>query len=106
MNVKFLKTTLAVVCVVAAGAGSWKAYQTYEMSGTETNVLFIENIEALSGSAESSRKCSASRKCYKSVYDQEKGCWVEKEDGEVSCSGSSCSRTSNGVECDGEETSC
>lgn len=48
MNVKFLKATLAVVCMVAAGAGSWKAYSTYEMKGDEVNILFCENIEALS----------------------------------------------------------
>ncbi len=52
MNVKFLKTTLAVVCVVAAGAGSWKAYSAYSDGQSEVNVILSENVEALSAGAD------------------------------------------------------
>lgn len=55
MNVKFLKATLAVVCMVAAGAGSWKAYNV--LSTNETNLLLEQNIEALSRNESSGAKC-------------------------------------------------
>jgi|GEM_PF-1301075 len=48
MNVKFLKTTLAVVCVVAVGTGSWRAYSEFNTELTESELLLAENIEALS----------------------------------------------------------
>jgi hypothetical protein len=40
-----LKSTLAVVAVVASCFGAWKAYDTY---GGVDNSLMMENIEALS----------------------------------------------------------
>ena len=40
-----LKSTLAVVAVVASCFGAWKAYDTY---GSVDNSLMMENIEALS----------------------------------------------------------
>lgn len=48
MKTNILKATLAVVCVVAAGTGSWKAYSAYNGGQSEMNDLLQENIEALS----------------------------------------------------------
>lgn len=45
MNKNFLKSTLAVVAVVVASLGAWKAYGAY---GVNDNTLLMENLEALS----------------------------------------------------------
>lgn len=46
MKKKSLKTVIAAVCVVAAGMGTYKAYNTTNES--EGNMLLAENVEALS----------------------------------------------------------
>lgn len=51
MKKKFLRAMLAVVCVVAAGFGSWKAYSAYEMYEARADLLLVENIEAMSFNA-------------------------------------------------------
>jgi len=52
MNVKFLKATLAVVCMVAAGTESWKAYSAYNCKQSKMDFLLLENVEALSSAAD------------------------------------------------------
>lgn len=48
---------IAVICVIAAGAGSWKIYSDYGRNQDGTDLL-IENVEALSGGTEASgAKC-------------------------------------------------
>lgn len=54
MKTKFLKATLAAVCIVATGVGSWKAYSAYEQNGDEADLLLTENIEAMSSNTEAS----------------------------------------------------
>lgn len=69
MKKKFLRAMLAVVCVVAAGFGSWKAYSAYEMYEARADLLLVENIEAMSFN-EDNRKFTV-KKCYMS--EDEKG---------------------------------
>ena len=49
------KTMVAVVCVVAAGMGSLKAYNAANQA--ESNMLFTENVEALAGSEGTMHLC-------------------------------------------------
>lgn len=46
MKKNFIKTAFAIVCVVVAGIGSYKAYSSANQS--EANQLLAENVEALS----------------------------------------------------------
>lgn len=46
MKKNVMKTVVAVVCVIAAGIGSFKAYNTANQS--EADLLLAENVEALS----------------------------------------------------------
>lgn len=46
MKKNVMKTMVATVCVVAAGMGGMKAYNIANMS--EADMLFAENVEALS----------------------------------------------------------
>ena len=62
MKTPFLKATLALVCVVAVGTGSWKSYQAYVMNGNEVDALLTENIEALSD--DSDIREFRTQKCY------------------------------------------
>ena len=62
MKTNILKATLAVVCVVAAGTGGWKAYSAYNGGQSEMNDLLQENIEALSDDDED--KGYRTIKCY------------------------------------------
>lgn len=56
MKKSFFKATLTVVCVVAVGTGSWRAYSAYNTNGNETDIL-AENVEALSNGDVSGAKC-------------------------------------------------
>lgn len=66
MKLKFLKTTFATACVVAAGMGCFKAYNASNQS--ESSMLLAENVEALSsGDGDSG---GTLLKCYTSfVYE-------------------------------------
>lgn len=46
MKKNLIKTMVATVCVVAAGMGGMKAYNVSNLS--EADILFAENVEALS----------------------------------------------------------
>ena len=46
MKKNVIKTAIAAVCVVAAGMGGMKAYNTANQS--ETDMFLAENVEALS----------------------------------------------------------
>lgn len=85
----FFKATLTVVCVVAVGTGSWKAYSAYIHNQNEADLL-MENVEALSTGTEagsgyyqvSSGNCSAPCSYRK---------WVTcKSGGTEECSSSDC----------------
>lgn len=69
MKTRFLKATLALVCVVAVGTGSWKSYQAYVMNGNEVDALLTENIEALSD--DSDIREFRTQKCY--MTEENKG---------------------------------
>lgn len=80
---------IAVVCVIAAGTGSWKVYSDYSQNHNESDLL-MENVEALSSGAEagsgyyerSSGNCSAPCEYKK---------WVScKSGGTKECSPSDC----------------
>ncbi len=59
MKKNFIKTAFAVVCVVAAGIGGYKAYSAANQS--ETNQLLTENVEALSQSEIINTWCKVSQ---------------------------------------------
>lgn len=46
MKKNFVKTVVAAICVVTAGVGGMKAYNAANQS--EADMLFAENVEALS----------------------------------------------------------
>ena len=55
MKKNFIKTVVAAVCVVAAGMGGMKAYNAANQS--EADMLFAENVEALSQNESSDVWC-------------------------------------------------
>ena len=54
MTKNFMKTAVAAVCVVAAGMGGLKAYNTANQS--KADMLLAENVEALSDKDDVERK--------------------------------------------------
>lgn len=50
MKKNVIKTAVAAICVVAAGMGGFKAYNTATQS--EADMLLAENVEALSSGDE------------------------------------------------------
>lgn len=48
MKTKIIKATLAIVCVVAMGAVSWKAYSTHNNGINDAKSLLLGDVEALS----------------------------------------------------------
>lgn len=57
MKKNVIKTTVAAVCVVAAGMGGFKAYNAAAQS--ETDMLLAENVEALSlGEYNGGKRCN------------------------------------------------
>ncbi|MDO4958339.1 MAG: hypothetical protein Q4E68_03660 [Prevotellaceae bacterium] len=69
MKKNVMKTMLAAVCVVAAGMGSFKAYNAAAQS--ETDMLLAENVEALS-ETESGGKNTKTSKTPKTTTDSSK----------------------------------
>lgn len=99
------KHVFCAICVMLASVGGVYVSRLSSSNNSLEQNLLMENVEALSD-GENSTSCSASTECYEKQYDDNTGKWVVVHVGSVSCSGRSCSRTSNGVECDGEETNC
>ena len=66
MKKVILKSTLAVVAVVASIYGAWKAYDTYSWEPSETDLLFVENLTAFS---ESYDHCTiGTQDCHYNLY--------------------------------------
>lgn len=71
MNKKVIKTTVAAVCVVAAGMGGLKAYNAANQS--EADLLLAENVEALSsGDRDANLEEPEREKTIKAVQDKKK----------------------------------
>ena len=67
MKKNVIKTAVAAVCVVAAGMGAMKAYNTADNS--ESNMLLTENVEALSaGDFSVHIDCYGDGSCYLPDY--------------------------------------
>lgn len=84
MKKDVIKTTVAAVCVVAAGMGGFKAYNAAAQS--ETDMLLAENVEALSQNESGQYTGSW---CYLKCYSgkPEETCTVQKPSGgEETCS--------------------
>ena len=72
------KFALSLVAV-AACAGAFRAYESYQQSG-ESDALLAENVEALSDSEPSPMKCTRPKVCG-SCYDSKndfKGVWISE----------------------------
>jgi hypothetical protein len=67
MKKNLMKTMVATVCVVATGMGGMKAYKAVNLS--KTDMLFAENVEALSQSEVTIPCIKSSTNCHVNVID-------------------------------------
>lgn len=73
MKINVIKSVFALVAVAAVGFGSYKVYDTFTTHQNESDMLLVENVEALSeGDATSSihkHQSMANGPCSYTIYD-------------------------------------